>query len=256
MIEKAKLAEIQNRFHLFSMSNGEKRLDYEILGISALSVLINSIGKIEPGTILEFRTDNESEPAHQVKVISSWSNNTLEQKENYKLVPLDQNLDLCTLFLGQSIPIKSEHKLTPWKKEFLGKKREFRLTRFVTTPCLTVRANTFGGSKGKYVFSTVNVSKSGMLITSVANQPVPFREGTLLEVNVYAPHFNLVKPISFFAKVVRFTDINDPQFPTKIGIGVVITEFEENEKKNWENLVNMVELSQLDHNIESVRRVG
>src|SRR5690606_16849314 len=79
---------------------------------------------------------------------------------------------------------------------------EFRSTRFEVKPTIPVHAKTFGAI-GEYTLYTVNVSKSGLLVATEADSPVPFIVNTLLEITIDPSAQRLAQPILCLAKVVR-----------------------------------------------------
>ena len=109
--------------------------------------------------------------------------------------------------------------------------------RFDTHKELAVHSQTIG-TNSKYSFSTENVSRSGMLISTSKNM-VPFRVNTILEMTIDPDCKIFERPIEIMARVVRRED-KSRSGKNGVSLGVSIIEmdtmFEE-----WEHCIDFIE---------------
>lgn len=102
-----------------------------------------------------------------------------------------------------------------------------------------VRAKTFG-SRDRYGLTTINISKSGLLMRAPARDRVPFIVNTLLEIELDAPDI-LGRPVVALAKVTRAA-LSGNRGERQCEFGVQFIEFNEEGMEAWKSAINDIEV--------------
>ncbi len=118
--------------------------------------------------------------------------------------------------------------------------------RFSVLGDLEISVKTFGTSL-QFDFVTKNMSKSGLLIRSQAN-PLPYRENTLLEINVDPKLQRITKPVSLMGKVTRRVDLTSGE--VDLGISVI---GELSDMEGWNQCVSSFEKVALQRASSSIK---
>lgn len=117
-----------------------------------------------------------------------------------------------------------------------------RAPRFSTD--VPVKAKTFG-SPVPFKLSTSNVSLSGLLITSDANESIPFVVNTIVELTV-GPAPGLIKdPVNFVGKIVRKSAVFMKDGKPLIDFGVKIVDMDDKNCALWRTFMETLESTTL-----------
>lgn len=103
---------------------------------------------------------------------------------------------------------------------------------------IRVQAKTFG-ARDRYGLMSLNVSKTGLLMSANPGDRVPFIVNTLLEVQLEAPAW-LKEPVTGLAKVIRHTT-RTASGERRIEFGIRFIEFNEEGMDLWKNALNHIE---------------
>ena len=113
---------------------------------------------------------------------------------------------------------------------------QVRAPRFTTNGGLLVKSKTIGTMLA-YQLSTDDISSSGMLLSWDHNATIPFRENTLLELEIDPQGSWLGKPLYCMGKVAR-RFVADEESKTKFGISIV--QMDGDCMNKWENCIQKI----------------
>lgn len=109
-----------------------------------------------------------------------------------------------------------------------------RAPRFSPNEDLVVKSKTIGTMLA-YQLSTDDISYSGLLLSWNHNVTIPFRENTLIEMEIDPESNWLNEPVRCMGKVARRFNSNDGA-TTKFGISIV--QIDHDSLKNWEDCID------------------
>lgn len=116
--------------------------------------------------------------------------------------------------------------------------KNIQCARFDAIDGIKVQAKTFG-ARDRYGLTSLNVSKTGLLMAAHASDRVPFIVNTLLEVRLEAPSW-LKEPVTGLAKVIRHTT-RTASGEKRVEFGIRFIEFNEEGMDLWKNALNHIE---------------
>lgn len=125
-----------------------------------------------------------------------------------------------------------------------------RQTRFQTLPPVVVVSKTFG-STSIYDFVSVNASKSGILMMATKGN-VPFREGTLVEVEIQRNQHWLDRDLSLHARVVHHTLVEGKIKHKTHYVGLELKDFVQNGEHIWRKALEKLEKANIKRAMEIV----
>lgn len=175
-------------FGLISVPGWEKSVDYALYEVSHHNIGIISSDNLEIGTevTLEYR-EHLTIPMIVHQIVPK--KNLPPGYRRYRLITVNPEIDFEKL-----LPESAHRKVSLSNRHLY----QVRFARFATEIPTKVEARTFGSDE-PYHMKTVNVSKSGFLISSPPGFRVPFHESTLLELVIHLEG----KPIRCLGKVIR-----------------------------------------------------
>ena len=112
--------------------------------------------------------------------------------------------------------------------------------RFEIKPSLTVSAKTFG-TRISHNCITVNVSRSGVLLTARGATHIPFIQNTLLELTLKNDGQWLSEPVHCIGKVVRCREVMGHNKELVRQFGVRIIEMTPHDERVWESALVSIE---------------
>ena len=112
--------------------------------------------------------------------------------------------------------------------------------RFEIKPSITVSAKTFG-TRVSHDCVTVNVSRSGVLLTAGGPARIPFIQNTLLELTLKKDDNWLTEPVHCIAKVVRCREALGRNREVVRQFGIKIIEMNPHDEKVWESALHSIE---------------
>lgn len=218
--------------HLYVASDKEL-LAYQPFEVSQYRLAIIAKKGLEAGTELLLAT-----PIGSVRLkIDEVSEQHMECLEGYlgryKLASLDLGVNIerlfkrlgCDKYLDSGLGVNSLQNV-----------------RFAIEPCMGVEVKTFG-SQNNHMLSTVNVSKTGMLLSADKDYHVPFIENTLLELRVSPSRSEVWVKNQFecLAKVVRCTTVETEENRNVRQFGIKLIELSEEAKEIWDDAIKIIE---------------
>lgn len=208
-------------------SASQKEISYQPFEISRYGMGILAPQGMSNGSILVL--DNPAGRFY-MHVVDSEVYGTAPELRRYYLVNVDQEIDLEDMFGKFAQPHMSA----------LRHFEPIRFARFHADPNILVHAKTFG-TVGFYSLQSVNVSRSGMLISAARDRSVPFLENTLLEVTLVPGGHWLFQPVHCLAKVVRVGESTDRRGNSHSCFGVKFIEFQDAGQNIWDKTVSNLE---------------
>lgn len=98
---------------------------------------------------------------------------------------------------------------------------------------LEVESRTIGTSAA-YCFSTIDISRSGLLLAWERETRMPFIVNTLLELTIDPKSAHLQKPVSCLGKVVRRESESENGKGNQARIGIQIVQIDNGDLQQWE----------------------
>ncbi len=182
------LAQKSVGFGLMSIVGWEKPVDYVLYEVSHHNIGIITSDPLMVGTrvTVEYR-DNQQIPLIVHQEVPK--KNLPAGYKRYRLITTDPELNFEKI-----LPENSHRKVSVSNRQ----QYHVRFARFSTEIPTLVEARTFG-SEEPYHMKTINVSKTGFLLSSPPGFRVPFHESTLLELTLFLED----QPIRCLGKVIR-----------------------------------------------------
>jgi hypothetical protein len=208
------LAQQSIGFGLMSVAGSEKPVDYALYEVSHYNIGIISSDTLEVGTrvTVEYR-DGQSIPLVVHQIVSK--KNLPPGYKRYRLITTDPEVNFERI-----LPESSYRKVAFTTRH----QYHMRFARFNTEIPTRVEARTFG-SEEPYHMKTINVSKTGFLLTSPPGFRVPFHQSTLLELTIFLED----QPIRCLGKVIR-CEVDFEKKVKRYGIDICDIHAEDREK--------------------------
>lgn len=193
-------------FGIMSVAGWKRPVDYELYEVAHHNIGIISNNPLEIGTVVTI--DYRDSQVMQLIVYQIINSSNLP--EGYKRFRL-----ICTTFDKDFEQLLPESSL---RKTSLSEINQYhiRFGRFETEIPTRIEARTFG-SVEPYIMKTINVSKSGFLLSSPTGFRVPFHESTLLELTI---HLEKNLELHCVGKVMRY-EVDFEKRVKRYGIAIV-----------------------------------
>lgn len=216
---------------LRASGNGSRTLDYQPIEVSRSCLHMVSYAQLTRGEILQLEND-DLQLFLQVGDAQPYAPG--EGLTRYELFRYDSAVDLEDIF-AKYASIDTDSKTTLFEP--------IRFSRFKTDTKLLVHAKLFG-TVGIYSLTSLNVSRSGLLLTSDRQGEVPFRENSLVEITIVPRGDVLFMPIQALAKVVRVEDAQNMHWQASKKFALKFLEFQDQGQVVWDQTIELIEQTQ------------
>lgn len=208
--------------------NGESAsLSYQPYEISKHFLGIMTDRSLSSGSVLQLR----AHPGKllSLKVLRSLPASPANRFKRYLLQSTDTSVDMEQIFVQNGC----------FKKQEILQKRQIQATRYPTVPAIQVDVSTFG-STSIHRLQTINISKSGLLLTNHGLKHAPFIVNTLVELSMIDRGGWLQKPIYCLGKVIRRMSESNNSYRGHQEFGIKIVELDESYATIWYDIIGLL----------------
>lgn len=211
-----------------AVQKSQETVPYQPVEISQYGIGVVAPHGLKNGTVLTL--DREGAQIY-LEVAESHPYREGGELTRYTLKTMDPDADLEAIFATHAVKpnIRALELFEP-----------IRFARFSTEPQIVVHAKTFG-TVGFYQLSSVNVSRSGMLVMAQRERMIPFHENTLLEMTIVPRGDWLFQPVHVLAKVIRVDAVGNETTGESRHFGIKFIEFQDQGQIVWDRTVRSVE---------------